>query len=112
MKVEHKLSERELACVRRAMEQSNIAQQNYLAALGQAHDMLPNLHATKQAIGHTLQTIIDLNGLPPSVKPYELSPDGTTLTGETQDGPPPSAQLPATVDAKPTKEVRVNGSAA
>lgn len=111
MKVEHSLSEVQRAYVHRMMGELQQANTKYYAALGQAADIKRQADAAAATMGQVLKLIEEEARLPQPVKPYELSPDGTKIVGETADDAP-SVPPAAAVQAHQKKEGRVNGSPA
>jgi hypothetical protein len=95
MRIEHKLSPAVAAYAQRTMEQMNDLRRQYLAALGTAKELEIKMELLRQALGQQLAIVEEAEDLPRPVAPYQLSPDGTRLVGETGGDTPAAAAPPA-----------------
>ncbi len=109
MKIEHTLSPTLQATFRELTKQSGQLRAAQLQALGQAKEAELQQVILQTTYANQIQIIQATEQLPESIRPYQLSEDGTKLIGETADKPAAAPNAPAPViDAIPQL---VNGSA-
>src|SRR5262245_9162005 len=85
MQIEHKLDPATVQFAAEMIKQLNAKRAEYLGFLGQAKEVELQVEMMRQALSQHLQLVERAAALPPSIRPYMLSPDGTKLIGETAD---------------------------
>jgi hypothetical protein len=82
MQIEHPLTAEQAAYTKAAIEVLNKQRQAYLLALGQAKEAEMVSQGIRESLSQMLGLVEREAKLPPPVRPYLLSADGTKLVGE------------------------------
>ena len=117
MKFEHALSPAAVKVFRAGVEKLNELRLEQLRALGLSKEAEMQSAALQQSISTQVAIIEQTEGLPASVRPYQLSIDCTKLIGEVPDTPAAAptgepAAAPELVPAIVKPAGKANGSAA
>jgi hypothetical protein len=98
MQIRHKLSPALQAQFKQVITDLNERRRAYLATLGAAKEIELQAESARITLSGQLALIVEMEGLPKSIRPYALAEDCGALIGESEDAPAP-ALVPAIVPA-------------